>query len=142
MVMRASGNNCPMTDEQRRCGMLNQWPAEAVLPANDLDRAGRFYRDFLGMTIERDATREMLAVHAGGDTLFEIRLTPIPPSDNEALAFHVRDIFREVDVLKHEGVRFEEREEPKTQDGIADVDGLLMAWFRDSEGNVIVLREG
>jgi catechol 2,3-dioxygenase-like lactoylglutathione lyase family enzyme len=122
--------------------MLNDWPAEAVLPANDLDRAGRFYRDFLGLKVERDATREMLAVHAGGDTLFELMLTATPPCDNEALSFHVQNIKAEVDRLREAGIRLEERDQPKTHDGIAEVDGLRMAWFRDSEGNVIGLREG
>ncbi len=122
--------------------MLRDWPAEAVLPANNLDRAGRFYRDFLGLTIERDTTRDALAVHAGGDTLFRLQLTGTPPCENQTLTFLVRDLNAEVDALKDAGIRFEEREHPRTTDGIAEVDGVRMAWFHDSEGNVVGMREG
>lgn len=122
--------------------MLKDWPAEAVLPARDLDRAGRFYRDFLGMTIEQDAAQGMLAVEAGNGTYFELHLSGSAPCDHEALTFHVRDLKGEVDRLKDAGIRLEDRDQPKTTEGIADVGGILTAWFHDSEGNVIALREG
>lgn len=122
--------------------MLKEWPAEAVLPARDLDRAGRFYRDFLGMTIERDTEHDAIGVRAGEDTYFELHLSAIPPCENEALTFHVRNLKAEVDGLKDAGIRFEDRDRPRTTGGIADVSGMLTAWFRDSEGNVIALREG
>lgn len=123
--------------------MLSKSPAEAVVPVTDLDRAARFYRDYLGLSVERNAMHDELAVHAGDGSIFELKLSPTPRrGETEALVFHVDDIDSEVGQLQHEGLRFEQRASGQQQSVVAQVDEARMAWFRDSEGNLLALREG
>ena len=122
---------------------LRQSPAEAVVPVADLDRAARFYRDFLGLAVENDAVHDTMAVHAGSDTLFELKLAPgMSHADSEVLTFHVEDIESEVSALRRTGVRFEQRDEHEGQSLVAEVEGVRLAWFRDSESNLLALRQG
>lgn len=72
----------------------------------------------------------------------------VHPSDfagsNQAtgLAFMVPDIEAEMAELRQRGVRFEEYDLPgfRTVDGVATrPNGTRMAWFKDTEGNLIGL---
>jgi catechol 2,3-dioxygenase-like lactoylglutathione lyase family enzyme len=54
--------------------MLTDVALTAVIPASDLERAKRFYRDTLGLKLTKDAG-EALAFEAGG-VLFTVYSTP------------------------------------------------------------------
>jgi catechol 2,3-dioxygenase-like lactoylglutathione lyase family enzyme len=117
------------------------------LPAQDLDRARRFYAENLGLEpVEerpgglryRCASGEFALFQSGG----------APSSDHTQMAWEVDDIEATVRELRGRGVRFEEFELPglTTVDGIARVEGNYpskggvgerAAWFRDSEGNLL-----
>ena len=119
---------------------------EARLPAQDLDRARRWYAEKLalepaeerdgGLRYECASSVFCLFVSTGGsDGAFT------------QLAFNVDDIEAEVAELRARDVVFEEYDVPgiRTVDGIADIDGNYPskgtrergAWFRDSEGNML-----
>lgn len=120
--------------------------AETRLPAQDLERARRWYADKLGLhpTEEREGgLRYELA--SGVFCLF----TSTGASDGSftQLALNVDDIAAEVADLRERGVVFEEVKVAglETVDGIAEIDGNYPskgtgergAWFRDSENNMI-----
>jgi hypothetical protein len=44
--------------------------------------------------------------------------------------------------LRSRGVVFEEYEQPKTENGVAQIGPARGAWMRDPSGNVIGLRQG
>jgi predicted enzyme related to lactoylglutathione lyase len=126
---------------------LGDYPATAVLRAEDLARAKKFYADVLGLK-QRDfpgATGEGMAVFAAGDgTGFMIYERPgMPAPQNTAMGFGVpADRFDEVAAdLRASGVSFEDYDLPetglKTVDGIAELPGTRAAWFKDSEGNIV-----
>ncbi|HEX2031714.1 MAG TPA: VOC family protein [Actinomycetota bacterium] len=120
--------------------MLETFTAFATLPAADLDRAKAWYREKLGL--------EPFAEDAGG-VWFESGGHPflVYPSQfagtarSTAIGWHVDDIRATVDALRDRGVTFEEYDLPevKTERGIARIGTYLAAWFRDSEGNLLMI---
>jgi len=119
--------------------MLKSARAQTALPAQDLDRAKAFYRDKLGLQpLEEDAGNVRYRV--GDGTEFNVfRTMGAPSGTHTQMAFIVEDIIGEVKDLKSRGVTFEEYDYPelKTRDGIAEGGGAKVAWFKDSEGNLL-----
>lgn len=125
---------------------LREYPAIAVLRAEDLERARRFYRDALGL--EETSQRPMGgAIFSAGDgtTVMLYERSGMPAPQNTTLGFAVpAERFGAVmDELRGRGVTFEDYDIPeiglKTVDGVAEYDGMKSAWFLDSEGNVLNL---
>lgn len=134
---------------ERKCVMAGpgDYPAAAVLRAEDLARAKKFYSDVLGLK-PRDVSgpaRESMAMFTAGDgTMVMLYARPgMPAPLNTALGFGVpADKFDEVVAdLRAKGVTFEEYDLPeiglKTVNGIAEFEGSKAAWFKDSEDNIV-----
>ena len=119
----------------------------AVLRAEDLDRAARFYTDVLGLDVRAEpAPARELRVTAGDGGMMCIYERPgMPAPANTAACFEVSDLRALVTELQARGVVFEEYDMPemglKTVDGIAEIEDHRRAWFKDSEDNIIVLNE-
>jgi catechol-2,3-dioxygenase len=118
--------------------MLKDHDVGAVLPAEDLERARRFYEGTLGF--EPDSADPQGVMYRSGSSLFTVY-----PTQYAGLAQHtqvgwlVEDLRAMVTELRERGIRFEEYDFPglKTEDGIADLESELAAWFKDSEGNIL-----
>ena len=119
----------------------------ARLPAQDLDRARRWYADKLGLhpTEERPGG---LRYRCGSTHFSLFASTGRPSGEHTQLGWTVDDIDAAVAELRERGVVFEEYRIPglTTVDGIAEVAGNYpsdggvgerAAWFRDSEGNLL-----
>ncbi|MGI5425747.1 VOC family protein [Streptomyces sp. CA-179760] len=121
------------------------------LPAQDLDRARRFYAEKLGME-PADERPGGLLYRCGGGEFVLFRSTGASPGTFTQMALEVDDIDAVVAELKRRGVVFEEVDVPglRTRDGIAEVEGNYPSkgargerggWFRDSEGNLLGIGE-
>ncbi|MET9500812.1 VOC family protein [Streptomyces sp. NPDC006622] len=117
------------------------------LPAQDLDRARRFYAERLGLHPVDERPGGLLYRSAGAEFVL-FRSTGTSPGTFTQLAFEVDDIEAVVTELRRRGVEFEEVEVPgfRTRNGIAEIDGNYPskgaraergAWFHDSEGNLL-----
>ncbi|MFD6973071.1 VOC family protein [Streptomyces sp. NPDC059979] len=117
------------------------------LPAQDLERARRFYAERLGLE-PVDERPGGLLYRCGSAEFVLFRSTGASPGTFTQMAFEVDDITTVVAELKQRGVVFEDVDVPgfKTRDGIAEIDGNYPskgargergAWFRDSEGNLL-----
>lgn len=119
-------------------------PIYPVLPASNLSRAEQFYRETLGMEIEKPsgAAGQFMA-HAGGDSWVLVYETGSPAGSATAATFMVEDLPHVVSDLRDRGVTFEEYDMPglKTVDGIAEMSGERSAWFKDTEGNTLAIGE-
>lgn len=119
----------------------------AVLRAADLDRAKTFYSETLGLDVQEEPppARE-LRVRAGGGMVCIYERAGSEPPENTTMCFDVPDVMARVLELKGRGVVFEEYDMPDvglvTVDGVAEVNGSKRAWFKDSEGNILVIGEG
>jgi len=126
---------------------LRGYQVVGVLRAENIARVRTFYTDVLGLE-ERGLsgpTREG-AFLAGGDSAIYIYERPgMPAPQNTTLAFSVPAAEFDVTIadLRGRGVAFEDYDVPeiglKTVNGIAEFDGDRVAWFKDSEGNIVSL---
>ncbi|MFF3457034.1 VOC family protein [Streptomyces sp. NPDC002730] len=121
------------------------------LPAQDLDRARRFYSELLGLE-PVDERPGGLLYRCGGVEFALFMSTGASPGTFTQMGWEVDGIEAVVAELKQRGVVFEEVEVPglRTRDGIAEIDGNYpskgargerAAWFRDSEGNLLGVGE-
>jgi catechol 2,3-dioxygenase-like lactoylglutathione lyase family enzyme len=130
---RESGRSQPRT-------ALRDASCASRLPAQDLNRARRFYAEKLGL--EPAETREGgLSYECGGTNFAVFESTGRPSGDHTQLGFYVADIESTVAELRDQGVEFDEA-------GIVDVQGHYpstgatgerAAWFHDSEGNLLAI---
>ena len=127
---------------------LGDFPAAAVLRAQDLVRATKFYSDVLGLKpgeLSGPASEGMAMLTASDGTMVLIYERPgMPAPQNTALGFGVpADRFDALAAeLRAHGVSFEDYDLPgiKTVDGIASMsDGFKGAWFKDPDGNILSL---
>jgi len=126
---------------------LGDYPAAAVLRAEDLARARKFYSDVLGLKpgeLSGPASEGMAMFTAGDGTMVMIyERLGMPAPQNTALGFGIpADKFDEVAAdLRAHGVSFEDYDLPeiglKTVNGIAQFEGGKAVWFRDSEDNIV-----
>lgn len=125
--------------------MLTQATALAMLPAQDIDRARTFYHDVLGLRVVRIEQDGMtVVIEAGNGSRLALVSRPSGTlADHTVLEFAVDDIASEVPCLRSRGVVFAEYDMPglKTVNGIAEVLGVKAAWFNDTEGNIVTLRQ-
>jgi len=124
---------------------LGEFPVGAVLRAESLERARKFYTEVLGLT-EREGSVGETWFDAGAGTMVSVYERPgMPAPQNTTLGFGVpADKFDEVMAdLRARGVVFEEYDIPemnlKTLNGVADYEGNKVAWFKDSEDNILSL---
>jgi catechol 2,3-dioxygenase-like lactoylglutathione lyase family enzyme len=127
--------------------MLADGRVATRLPAQDLERARRFYAEKLGL--------EPVEERPGGlryrcsDSEFVVfQSTGAASGDHTQMAWEVDDIEATMRELRERGVVFEEYDFPglRTVDGIVEVEGNYPSkggigerggWFRDSEGNLL-----
>ncbi|GGT33250.1 glyoxalase [Streptomyces kurssanovii] len=128
-------------------GILDSARVAVRLPAQDLERARRFYAEKLGLE-PVDERPGGLLYRCGGADFALFRSAGASPGTFTQMALEVDDLRAAMDELKRRGVVFEEVDLPglKTVDGIAEIQGNypskgatgeLGAWFRDSEGNML-----
>ncbi|MFF0160660.1 VOC family protein [Streptomyces sp. NPDC005263] len=121
------------------------------LPAQDLDRARRFYAEQLGLE-PVDERPGGLLYRCGGTDFALFASAGASPGTFTQMGWEVDDLETIVAELKRRGVVFEEVDVPgfRTKDGIAEIDGNYpskgargerAAWFRDSEGNLLGIGE-
>ncbi len=110
-----------------------------TLPVVDKERAKNFYEGKIGLHSPIMETDDEVVYECGNNTRILLYQRAATKADNTAFTFLVDDIENEVDQLKNKGIEFEEYDMPniKTINSIAVSNGYKMAWFKDSEGNII-----
>jgi catechol 2,3-dioxygenase-like lactoylglutathione lyase family enzyme len=131
-----------------RGGLLAGSSVASRLPAQDLDRARRWYADKLGLEPVEER-QGGLRYECGGVSFALFESAGKPSGAHTQMGWEVADIDATVTELRARGVLFEEYDLPglQTVDGIADIEGNYPSkgtgeravWFHDSEGNLIGL---
>jgi predicted enzyme related to lactoylglutathione lyase len=117
---------------------------ETNLPANDMKRARQFYEKKLGFEALEEFADGGVSYQAGA-TQFVVSPTTVTPSrQHTQIAFDVQDVRTEMHSLERLGVVFEDRNTPdsKSTAHVTTMGRLKVAWFKDSEGNLLSLVEG
>lgn len=122
-------------------GILKFAEPAIVICARDRDRAAAFYRDTLELTFLReDAFNAVLKL---GEATVRIGCVPdYVPHEHTILGFKVSDVPAAVTALRHRGVEFQRYAHiPQDEMGVCTLPGgsVRVAWFKDTEGNVLSL---
>ncbi|WP_369688385.1 VOC family protein [Actinomadura macra] len=132
--------------QERAAWSLADASVSCRLPAQDLDRARRFYAEKLGLEpVETRPGGLRYETRSGGFSVFQS--AGRPSGEHTQMAWRVDDIDAVVAELRQRGVVFDDVDVPglRTVDGITEVTGNYpsaggrgerAAWFRDSEGNL------
>ncbi len=121
-------------------------PMTPSLPAHDIERAKRWYAEKLGLTPSMDLGPAGQLYQSGG-TNWLVYETPSAGTGKHTLGgWVVPDIDAAMQELRAKGVKFEDYDlgdqGPTTENGVArDPQGGAVAWFTDSEGNILVINE-
>lgn len=122
--------------------MLNDSQVTANIPAGDLQRARDFYADKLGLTPASENPGGLIYQTAGGTTFFLYETQYAGQAGHTIAQFHVADVDSVVRDLTAKGVTFEHYDLPGiTWDGdVGRAEGMgSMAWFKDSEDNILCI---
>ena len=124
--------------------MLKDAPIHASLATKDLAQARSWYADKVGWepALEPPGT----LVYQVGQSFFSVYESEYAGTPkNTVMNWIVPDLRAQVARLRDRGVVFEEYDfgtEGKTVDGVlSDEQGNVIAWFKDSEGNILGLTE-
>lgn len=122
--------------------MLDRADVYATIPAQNLERAKAFYADKLGLTPDEERP-DGLRYKCGDSGFLLFESSGEPSGTHTQLGWDVEDVIAAVAALREKGVVFEEYDLPgfKTVDGIAEIEGVKGAWFKDSEGNLLAIGE-
>lgn len=108
---------------------------QVALTISDLPRAVAFYRDVLGLHFLFEASN--MAFFKCGDVRLMLTKSEIPESTYSSILYYSTDnIQADADGLAAKGVKFES---PARMIAKMPDHELWMAFFRDSEGNLVAL---
>ena len=119
--------------------MLGDAKIAGRLPAQDLERARRFYSEKLGLEPVDERPGGLLYKPTGGGEFALFQSAGAPSGTHTQMGWEVDDIDAVVAELRSRGVEFDEA-------GVVDIEGNYpskgasgerAAWFRDSEGNIL-----
>jgi predicted enzyme related to lactoylglutathione lyase len=111
----------------------------ATLPASDIERAKKYYKDVLGLE-PVDSSGGPIQYAVGGSNFVLYPSEFAGTNRATAATFVVADIESAVATLRGRGVEFDtvEFEDATVDNGITRMpDGGAGAWFKDSEGNIL-----
>jgi len=124
--------------------MLKNAPIATTLPVVDMERAREFYEEKLGLKpLPLQELPGHMLYECGEGTKLGLYQRESTKADHTVASFMVEDVEAEVKELKQKGVPFEEYDTPtiKTVDSIATLGQHKVAWFEDTEGNLLAITQ-
>lgn len=113
--------------------------ATPTIAVSDIERAKKFYGETLGLKVN-DERAAGVRYEAGGGSLVLVYPSQFAgTAKSTCMGFDVDDVEKAVGELRERGVVFEEYDLPglKTIGGIAEIEGIKGAWFKDPDGNIL-----
>lgn len=125
--------------------MLTDRPIRVSIPAADVARAKRFFAEQLGLTPYSEHQYGVI-YHSGGAQITIVgQAQAAGQAQYSLMTWLVEDIEATVATLRARGVVFEEYDFDlpnfHMEDGIATIEEDRVAWFKDSEGNLLAVAQ-
>lgn len=121
----------------------------AVAAVSDMDRARRFYEEKLGLheADGAESSEEQRLYQCGEHTGLLVYLSPDHAGRGTATlgAWQVDDFEGEKASLEANGIEFERYDQPgleTDEEGVVEMDGFHVCWFKDPDGNTFALGDG
>jgi len=123
--------------------MFESATAHATIAVSDLDRARKFYEETLGLKVKDERSDGVTYEDAAGGWFLVYPSQFAGTAQSTYMSFEVSDVEQAVKELRERGVTFEEYDMPglKTVNGIAEIQGVKGAWFKDLDGNILSVGE-
>ena len=123
--------------------MLQNAPMYAYLPAKDVARAREFYEGALGFHPKEEVAGGVVYEFGSGTAGFLYPTQNAGTSRASQAFWQVDDVEHEVAELAKRGVRLEDYDMPgeRSPSGVITAGGAKVAWFNDTEGNILALVE-
>lgn len=123
--------------------MFDNASCSAVLPASDITRARTFWHDVFGLDPVDEFAPDAVMFEINGTRILVYETQFAGTAQSTALAINTSDFDGAVNELRSKGVELNDYDLPSiaTVEGIAELEGNRVAWFNDSEGNIISLGE-
>ena len=123
--------------------MFETATAHASIAVSDLGRAREFYEGTLGLELFEERSDGITLKDASGGWFLIYPSQFAGTNKGTYMAFEVADVEQAVKELRERGVTFEEYDMPglTTVDGIAEIEGVKGAWFKDPDGNILAVAE-
>lgn len=126
--------------------MLTNTIAAATIPAADFQRARKFYEQKLGFkAMAEDSSPGVMYQASQGSLFYLYYQKDFAKCDHTALTLIADNVESEINDLRNKGVKFEDYNIPemniKTDNNIASFAGMKVAWFKDTESNIIAITE-
>ncbi len=123
--------------------MFESASVHATIAVSDLERARTFYEGNLGFQVKEVRSDGVTYQDAAGGWFLVYPSQFAGTAKSTYMSFEVGDVQEAVRELRGKGVVFEEYDLPglKTVDGIADIQGVRGAWFKDPDGNILAVAE-
>jgi len=122
--------------------MIESETAHATIAVSDIDRAKKFYGEILGFKVMDERSDGVR--YQTGNTWFLVYPSQFAGTAKSTyMSLDVPDLDAAVKELREGGIVFEEYDMPglKTVDGIAEIQGVRGAWFKDPDGNILAVGE-
>ncbi|HSX02634.1 MAG TPA: VOC family protein [Candidatus Saccharimonadia bacterium] len=122
--------------------MLENTKLFACVAVSDRDKAKDFYQDKLELKLVEENPRALVFETGGGNLLVFISADAAGTSKATAAAWDVADreaLVKTVKSMKDKGIEFLTYDIPGVtwEDGIAAMNEIYIAWFKDPDGNVL-----
>jgi catechol 2,3-dioxygenase-like lactoylglutathione lyase family enzyme len=122
--------------------MLKDHDSSAIVAVGDIERAGRFYTDILGLDLIENRG-EVLTYRTGNTRLVVYRSDYAGTNQANAVAWGVgEDIETIAADLAAKGVTFEQYEGMERMGNLYVAGDFKMVWFKDPDGNILHLNNG
>lgn len=121
--------------------MLTNLGFHTTIPAKDLERARQYYAEKLGLTPTRETAAGLIYEGRGEQFFILFPSAGAGMGQSTQMSWETDDIEGSVNGLKARGVVFMDYDLPdfKTVNSIAMIGSHHVAWFNDSEGNILSL---
>jgi len=120
--------------------MLSHTNVQPMLPVKDMERAGKFYEETLGLRRVGGEPDTALVYQSGDSTLCVYRSEFAGTNKGTAALWEIEDVEGTVEELKAKGVAFEHYDDLPglTRKGDIHLAGdFRVAWFKDPDGNIL-----
>jgi len=123
--------------------MFESATAHATIAVSDLDRARKFYEETLGLKVKDERSDGVTYEDGAGGWFLVYPSQFAGTAQSTYMSFEVSDVEQAVKELRERGVTFEEYDMPglETVNGIAEIQGVKGAWFKDLDGNILSVGE-
>lgn len=123
--------------------LLTDAPVATVLPAENIERARKFYTEVLGLKIMDESMPGYLMLQAGKGTTIVMYQRARTVAQHTVAGFMVDNLEQTMEELRAKGLKFEEYDlaELKTVNGVATIGNEKSAWFVDPEGNILAIEQ-